>query len=551
LQKSGRGAEQKSNATPKVTKSQSLLTPEQAQEAKTAVQTPTEAVQDTIPARWRRNRGPMNAKQRQEAEQQAYIADMKALFAEIDALELAVETPTPPRKIIARQQRGGGWQTSDKPRAMSLGLSRRSAMAIPRLSVLSTTSKASPSPLRISSMGPRASLHTLPEIPEFNLDTAVDTFTGRRRTGSNTSVSVSAAGAGAPPPPRRSSVLTAGESRRSSAARMFNSLSLRISDALGKMSNRRSSLPGFAEEPEQGLHAVEEGEEEEEEEEEEELRENSASIRTSRAAEMFTIEETEGRISATPAKSTVSAGTALGKELEKLAIGGGGGQDKGEVDSSSPAFSELAPLEQLLKLCGQEVSCRVLTVSFLTSSISQIRRTCLNYFPRFLCLSLQAELESLPSMDELLGRHVDLAKVKKIGEGTFGEAFKAGNLVLKIVPMEGTVLVNGEAQKRAEEILAEVAITLTLSGLRESNNNHNISNNIIKENKANATSGFVETHGVGICRGQYASALCKEWHRWDALNKSENDSLDIFEDDQLFVVRIRGFRFEILYFLTI
>ena len=44
-------------------------------------------------------------------------------------------------------------------------------------------------------------------------------------------------------------------------------------------------------------------------------------------------------------------------------------------------------------------------------------------------------------MDELLGRHVDFSKVKKIGEGTFGEAFKAGNLVLKIVPMEGTLLV--------------------------------------------------------------------------------------------------------------
>ena len=141
-------------------------------------------------------------------------------------------------------------------------------------------------------------------------------------------------------------------------------------------------------------------------------------------------------------------------------------------------------------------------------------------------------------MEELLGRHVDLAKVKKIGEGTFGEAFKAGNLVLKIVPMEGTVLVNGEAQKRAEEILAEVAITLTLSGLRESNNNENNNRNPpLKANKANATSGFVETHGVGICRGRYAAALCKEWHRWNELNKSENDSVDIFEDDQLFVVR--------------
>lgn len=125
-------------------------------------------------------------------------------------------------------------------------------------------------------------------------------------------------------------------------------------------------------------------------------------------------------------------------------------------------------------------------------------------------------------MDELLGRHVDLKKVRKIGEGapvactthaaqphaarlpahaaaccaarrrrrrrhrlampcrrlptsacappaplagTFGEAFKAGGVVLKIVPMEGGVLVNGEPQKRADEILAEVSVTLTLSRL--------------------------------------------------------------------------------------
>ena len=38
----------------------------------------------------------------------------------------------------------------------------------------------------------------------------------------------------------------------------------------------------------------------------------------------------------------------------------------------------------------------------------------------------QVPVERLPSMDELLGRHVDLASVRKIGEGTFGEAFAGG-----------------------------------------------------------------------------------------------------------------------------
>ena len=345
MQKTDRVAEQKSNVTPK---SQSLPTPEQAHEAKAALQTPPEVVEDTIPARWRRHRGPMNAKQRQEAEQQAYIADMKALFAEVDALELAVETPTPPGKIIARQQRGGGWQTSDKPRAMSLGLSRRSAMAIPRLSVLSTTSKASPSPLRISSMGPRASLHTLPEIPEFNLDTVTDDTFARRRTGSSISTATAAVASGLDS--RRSSVMTAGESRRSSAARMFNSLSLRISDALGKMS-RRSSLPGFGgAEEQEGLHAVEEGEEEEEEKEEGDNKTAAPGIFTIEEDKTLSTPVAGAKSSATTA--TAGVGTALAKDLEaRLALDG----EKEINSSSSPQFSELAPLEQLLRLCGQEV----------------------------------------------------------------------------------------------------------------------------------------------------------------------------------------------------
>lgn len=34
-----------------------------------------------------------------------------------------------------------------------------------------------------------------------------------------------------------------------------------------------------------------------------------------------------------------------------------------------------------------------------------------------------------------------------MGEGTYGEAFKAGNTVCKIVPIDGDLKVNGEVQK--------------------------------------------------------------------------------------------------------
>jgi hypothetical protein len=35
----------------------------------------------------------------------------------------------------------------------------------------------------------------------------------------------------------------------------------------------------------------------------------------------------------------------------------------------------------------------------------------------------------------------------KVGEGTYGEAFKVGNCVCKIVPFDGDFRVNGEIQK--------------------------------------------------------------------------------------------------------
>ena len=52
------------------------------------------------------------------------------------------------------------------------------------------------------------------------------------------------------------------------------------------------------------------------------------------------------------------------------------------------------------------------------------------------------DVEALPSMEQMLGQHVKLRSVKKIGEGTFGEAFMGGDVVFKIVPMEGDMLVS-------------------------------------------------------------------------------------------------------------
>lgn len=42
----------------------------------------------------------------------------------------------------------------------------------------------------------------------------------------------------------------------------------------------------------------------------------------------------------------------------------------------------------------------------------------------------------------------DPEEIEKVGEGTYGEAFKVGNCVCKIVPIDGNLRVNGvEVQK--------------------------------------------------------------------------------------------------------
>ena len=513
--------------------------------------TPEEIVEPTpdatIPARWRRKqRHQNNAKKRHDAEQAALLAQLKAHFDEIDAIELKVETPTPPGKILA-QYRHSAWKPQ-KPRAMALGLSsvRRPPHA-PRGTTTTTTTATplrlssahlpSPSPLRLNlNRTSLLSLHTLNEeegeattttivVPSLVGDDEVPSHRVSTKTTGTTATTTTAAMptksarprsssmASLQPIPeagdntgRRSSVLTTvGGGRRSSvaastAARMFSRLSLRISDALGKVSigggggggegvggGKRSSAAAGA--------VPKESENVEKEEEEEEFGNEDVTGVFTICEEEEEEEEEEASATTTPFVCHVDTTAAIATA------------NKTPTSSTSTTFSNLCPFDQLLRLCGQHSS----------SSDNDDDDT---------------GASSLPSMDELLGRHVDLSKVKKIGEGTFGEAYKAGTVVLKIVPMEGSVLVNGEPQKRAEEILAEVAITLTLSGLRSDENNAGRG----MKRRPNTTSGFAETHGVGICRGRYAEALRKEWHRWNAQNKSENDPVDIFQEDQLYVV---------------
>jgi serine/threonine-protein kinase haspin len=350
-------------------------------------------------ARWRR-KAAAAARAAQEEARERHVAEIRAHYAEVDAFELTVETPTPPGKAgaaaAAAARRGAA-----APRAMALGLERRSSLAL------------------------RAA-----ERPA-DADTATPPRAGVRGDASSDAEDADEAGA-LPAAPR------------SAARRALDRASAGLGDALAWLgakgtARRASARPGVA--------AIAECED-------------------------------EGAADDSPLRTAFEQTLRLGAAAAAAPAPG-------------PAA---APFEALLELCGQA-----------------------------------GEAGALPSMEALLARHADLAGARKVGEGTFGEAFRAGGVVLKIVPMEGAALVNGEPQKRAAEILAEVEIAGALSRLRDGGGTAG-------DGAANATSGFVELFAAGVCRGRYTPVLRDEWRRWDAAHRSENQDVGAFGDAQLYVV---------------
>ncbi|KAI7810805.1 uncharacterized protein haspin isoform X2 [Triplophysa rosa] len=115
----------------------------------------------------------------------------------------------------------------------------------------------------------------------------------------------------------------------------------------------------------------------------------------------------------------------------------------------------------------------------------------------------------------------------KIGEGTFGEVFSTKidsnqTVALKIIPVGGSVKVNGEQQKTFGEILHEIIISKELSSLN------------VKE--INRTDGFIGLNNLHCVRGRYPKALLKAWDKFDCQKGSENDRPDFFDDEQLFLI---------------
>ncbi|EXB57536.1 hypothetical protein L484_022641 [Morus notabilis] len=134
--------------------------------------------------------------------------------------------------------------------------------------------------------------------------------------------------------------------------------------------------------------------------------------------------------------------------------------------------------------------------------------------------------QSVPTtFQDVFSKYCDLQNITKIGEGTFGEAFMAGNYVCKIVPIDGDFRVNGEVQKRSGELLEEVVLSRTLNCLRgREGDGHN------------ACTTFIETVDLQVCQGSYDPALIRAWQDWDEKHRSENDHPKEFPDTQCYVV---------------
>ncbi|KAG7197141.1 hypothetical protein KM043_007227 [Ampulex compressa] len=118
-----------------------------------------------------------------------------------------------------------------------------------------------------------------------------------------------------------------------------------------------------------------------------------------------------------------------------------------------------------------------------------------------------------------------LQNCRKIGEGVYGEVFlyeyDGQKSVIKIIPIEGKELVNGEPQKKFAEILSEIVIAKELHNLRF--------------NQTYNTSGFVAVKNIKCIIGKYPEKLVELWNRYDEEKNSDNDSPAMFDENQLYI----------------
>ena len=139
------------------------------------------------------------------------------------------------------------------------------------------------------------------------------------------------------------------------------------------------------------------------------------------------------------------------------------------------------------------------------------------------CDQSEAQVKSMTSLIKSYVKH----GVKKIGEGTYGEAYRGGDgVVMKIVPMGGDALVNGEVQMGPNEIRSETAILKCLTTLREGERD---------DATKNFTDGFIRLIDASVCRGPYSEKLLQAWDKYAKTGESENEKPDNLPSEQLYI----------------
>jgi hypothetical protein len=110
-------------------------------------------------------------------------------------------------------------------------------------------------------------------------------------------------------------------------------------------------------------------------------------------------------------------------------------------------------------------------------------------------LSTSPVIQTFSSLESLLKKDSRAMQVVKLGEATFAEVFRvttrSGECALKLVPFDGTSLVNGEVQQTAANLVLEAEITVALDGLVQRHDGL----------------GFIRLNGLHIVQGSYPDYL--------------------------------------------
>ena len=125
------------------------------------------------------------------------------------------------------------------------------------------------------------------------------------------------------------------------------------------------------------------------------------------------------------------------------------------------------------------------------------------------------------SFDTLCNDNI-LSNSKKVGEGSYGEVFllnhtESNSSVLKIVPVDGNALVNGELQTKLSDMLAEIVVSTDLNNLQEG---------FHVENMRFEAPNFISLRSCSLVEGYYPAKLLELWDDYNQMKGSENDRPD-------------------------